>query len=81
MGGGVPSALQIRVALWFSRTLTVEGELSRSMMFGGTEKVGSQSDINASRTKHRHFFGETSKMDLYETIGDLPRPRRDETPK
>ena len=25
VGGGVPSALHIRVALWFSRTLTVDG--------------------------------------------------------
>ncbi len=36
VGCGVPSALQIRVALWFSRTLTVDGELSTSMMLGGT---------------------------------------------
>ena len=42
VGCGVPSALQISVALWFSRTLTVEGELSRSMMFGGTNRTNVQ---------------------------------------
>ncbi len=35
-GCGVPSALQISDALLFSRTLTVDGELSMSTMFGGT---------------------------------------------
>jgi hypothetical protein len=39
VGWGVPSALQMRVALWFSRTLTVDGELSTSMMLGGTETI------------------------------------------
>ncbi len=39
LGSGVPSALQISEALLFSRTLTVEGELSKSEIWGGTENV------------------------------------------
>ena len=38
-GMGVPSALHTREALLFSRTLTVEGELSRSLKLGGTGRL------------------------------------------
>jgi hypothetical protein len=36
-GCGVPDALHTSDALWFSRTDTIDGELSASKMFGGTE--------------------------------------------
>ena len=36
VGFGVPSALHCKLALWFSLIVTDDGELSSSMIFGGT---------------------------------------------
>lgn len=63
-GVGKPSALQVKLMFWFSRTATVDWVLSASRMFGGTEKFKTtrfwgapfQSNFLNKKTCPRFYF-------------------------